>query len=220
MSKPSPAALGRPVLCLVTGRSGSAEALVARAAGAARAGVDLIQLREPGLDGRRLLALTRDLAAAVLGTGARLVVNDRLDVALAGGAAGVHLRGDSYGAAEVRRLAPAGFLVGRSVHSEADAVRAEADGGCDYLIFGTVFESPGKPPGHPVAGLDALRRVCARVRLPVLAIGGMRVAAAAAVRDAGAAGIAGIGLFQEDRDVAETVNALRSAMAGGRREVR
>lgn len=215
MSKSDGTALRTPVLCMVTGRGAAGTAaLIARVGAAAIAGVDIIQIREPGLDGRSLLALTREVTEVVAGTPTRIVVNERLDVALVGGAAGVHLRGDSFGAPDARRLAPAGFLVGRSIHSEADAARAEAAGGCDYLLFGTVFESAGKPAGHPVAGVDALRRVCAQVRLPVIAIGGMRVATAAAVRDAGAAGIAGISLFEGDRDVAAIVHDLRSALAG------
>jgi thiamine-phosphate pyrophosphorylase len=176
---------------------------------AAGAGVDLIQIREPGLDDRSLLALVRAAIGAVAGTAARVVVNDRLDVALAAGAAGVHLRGDSMRALDVRRLARAPFLVGRSVHSVPEAVETERSGGCDYLLFGTVFASASKPPGHPVAGLDALGRVCRAVSLPVLAIGGVTGANAGAAAAAGAAGVAAIGLFNRSNDVGETVRAVR-----------
>jgi thiamine-phosphate pyrophosphorylase len=138
-------------------------------------------------------------------------VNERLDVALATGAAGVHLRGDSLPASRARTLAPAGFLIGRSVHSEEEAVRVEAAGGCDYLLFGTVLPSGSKSPSHQAVGLAALERVCRRVRLPVLAIGGMTVAAASAVRDAGAAGMAAIGLFKQASDLPGMVRALRSS---------
>ncbi len=193
--------------------SGGPSALVDRIRDAARAGVDLIQIRERDLDARALLQLTTDARRAVEGTAARIVVNDWLDVALAGGAAGVHLRGDSFAAADARRLAGESFLIGRSVHSEDEAAQVEADGGCDYLLFGTVFPSSGKPAGHPVAGMDALGRVCARVALPVLAIGGINEDNAAAAFDAGAAGVAGIDLFAAG-NLAARVARLRSADAG------
>jgi thiamine-phosphate pyrophosphorylase len=135
-----------------------------------------------------------------------VVVNDRADIAIAAGAAGVHLREDSPPASRVRAAfaeasapnspkATQRFLIGRSVHSLAGIDAAVADGGCDYLLFGTVFPSEGKPGDHAVAGLDALREACARSRLPVIAIGGMNEARAAAARDAGAAGFAAVGLF-------------------------
>ena len=93
---------------------------------------------------------------------------------------------------------------------------AEGAGGCDYLLFGTVFESRGKAPGHPVAGLEALARVCATVRLPVLAIGGITVARVPEVAKAGAAGVAAIGLFAAggESDVRETVDRIRLAFGG------
>jgi thiamine-phosphate pyrophosphorylase len=81
------------------------------------------------------------------------------------------------------------------VHSLAEVDAAVADGGCDYLLFGTVFRSAGKPDGHPVSGLDALRAVCARSPLPVIAIGGVTEARAADIAAAGAAGFAAVGFF-------------------------
>ena len=86
-------------------------------------------------------------------------------------------------------------MIGRSVHSLPDVDAAIAGAGCDYLLFGTVFPSAGKPGGHPVAGLDALGAACARSSLPVIAIGGITDEHAALVRDAGAAGFAAVGLF-------------------------
>ncbi len=196
-----------PVLCLVTAGTSSPDSQSIREA--ARAGVDLIQIRERSLDDRSLLALVRAAIAAAAGTGARVLVNDRLDVAIAAGAAGVHLRGDSMAAAEARRLAPAGFIVGRSVHGVREAEDAERAGGCDYLVFGTVFESASKPAGHAAAGVDALGRVCAAVSLPVLAIGGVTLANAARVVAAGASGVAAIGLFAGPEGVGDTVRAVR-----------
>jgi thiamine-phosphate diphosphorylase len=171
--------------------------------------VDLVQIREPGLDDRALVALVREALDAVRGTAARVVVNDRLDVALVAGAAGVHLRGDSIAAADVRRLAPAPFLIGRSVHALPEAADAERARGCDYLVFGTVFESASKPPGRRVAGVEMLGLVCAAVSLPVLAIGGITIDNAGLAAASGAAGVAGIALFSRSTDVAETVRAVR-----------
>ncbi|MEO8077338.1 MAG: thiamine phosphate synthase, partial [Acidobacteriota bacterium] len=136
-----------PLLCLVTDRRAAGRPLLDIIRDAAHGGVDLIQIRERDLDGRALTALVRAAVDAAAGTGARIVVNDRLDVALAAGAAGVHLRADSFTAAEVRQLSPPGFIVGRSIHGEDEAAAIEAAGGCDYLTFGTVFPS-ARTRGH------------------------------------------------------------------------
>jgi thiamine-phosphate diphosphorylase len=182
----------------------SIDELVARAAAAARTGVDVIQVRERDLPDRDLAALTRAIVAVAAAAGGqtRVLVNDRADIAIAAGASGVHLRGDSASASRIRAVAesaeasaPGGFLIGQSVHSLGEVDAACAAGGADYLLFGTVFPSEGKPDGHPVAGLEALRQACARSPLPVIAIGGMNEARAAAVRDAGAAGFAAVGMF-------------------------
>jgi thiamine-phosphate pyrophosphorylase len=183
----------------------STDDLILRAANAVRAGVDVIQVRERDLPDRQLAALVRQIVGVAGGSKTRVLVNDRADIAIAGGAAGVHLRGDSPSAARVRAAfaadaasaarASRGLLIGRSVHSIAEIDAAVDDGGCDYLMFGTVFPSEGKPEGHPVAGLEALREACARSPLPVIAIGGITPERAAAVRDAGAAGFAAIGMF-------------------------
>ena len=208
--------LAAPIICVVTrarGLAGSPErgVLVERLAAAAAAGASMIQVREQQLSDRALVAFVREVLDRTRDTDCRLLVNDRPDVALAAGASGVHLKERSISAADVRRIAPPDFVVGRSVHSEESAVSAQADG-CDYLVFGTVFPSASKPDDHPVAGVDALRRVCARVSLPVLAIGGVTLSRARAVAQAGAAGIAAISLFADAHDVSETVSALRGAL--------
>jgi thiamine-phosphate pyrophosphorylase len=173
----------------------SLDDLVDRAGRAARQGVSAIQIREPDLDDRTLAALVRRVGAALESAPVRVLVNDRLDVALAAGAHGVHLRGDSMAGRRVRTIAPAGFLVGRSVHDLEEVDAAAADGSYDYLLFGTVFPSAGKPAGHRVAGLDALREACRRSPIPVLAIGGIDASRVPLVEQAGAAGFAAIGLF-------------------------
>lgn len=201
-----------PVICMVTDRAAvGGGALPGLIGTAARAGVDLIQIRERDLDAGALAGLTRDAIDAVSGTAARILVNDRLDVALAAGAGGVHLRGDGLPASLARTIAPPEFLIGRSVHSEDEAAEIEAAGGCDYLMFGTVFPSASKPADHRVAGVDALARVCARVRMPVIAVGGITASGAADVRRAGAAGVAAIGAFKPGSDAVAFVRAVRSS---------
>jgi thiamine-phosphate pyrophosphorylase len=190
----------RPVICLITdGRLGArrdADALVESVGAAARAGVDLIQVRERGVDDLALAAAVGRCVDAVRGTRARVIVNDRLDVALAGGAHGVHLRSDSYPAARARSMTAAGFLVGRSVHNVEEAVRASADGSVNYLIVGTVFATSSKP-GQVPAGLTVLADTVRATQVPVLAVGGVTADNAPLVARAGAAGVAAIGLFAD-----------------------
>jgi thiamine-phosphate pyrophosphorylase len=184
-----------PVVCLITDRSrGGEDATVERVRWAAGAGVHLVQVREPDLDGGPLTALVRRCVDAVRGSRARVLVNDRVDVALAAGAHGVHLRADSMPAARVRAICPQGFLVGRSVHARDEAIAAAAAGGLDYLLFGTVFATTSKP-GRAPAGLDALAEVASAVTIPVLAVGGVTPDTVNEVVLAGAAGFAAIGMF-------------------------
>lgn len=178
-------------------------------AAAARAGVDLIQIREPALDDRALLALVRGAIDAAAGTPARILVNERLDIALAAGAAGVHLRSTSIPAIRARTLAPQGFLIGRSVHGLDEGEQTWRQGGCDYLVFGTIFPSRSKPEGHRVVGVEALQVLCAAVPMPVLAIGGITRETAGLAARAGAAGVAAIGIFSESRNLTDLVKNLR-----------
>lgn len=170
--------------------------LIERVGAAARAGVHLIQVRQPQLEGRALTRVVEGSVRAARGTAARILVNDRVDVALAAGAHGVHLRGDSMPAARVRGIAPGAFVIGRSVHSPDEAARLARDGDLDYLIFGTVFRTSSKPEAA-VAGLEALAAACAASALPVLAVGGMTPPRLGEVARAGATGFAAIGLFAD-----------------------
>jgi thiamine-phosphate pyrophosphorylase len=172
------------------------EPVVRCVAAVARAGVHLIQVRERDLEGGALTRLVAACVAAVAGTRARVLVNDRLDVALAAGAHGVHLPGHGVPATRLRSLVPPGFLIGRSVHHATEAVRVAAEGGLDYLVFGTVFATASKAGVRP-AGLEALAATVAAVPLPVLAIGGMAPDHARRVAAAGAAGVAAIGTFAD-----------------------
>lgn len=190
------------IRCLVTDRRRLAgagasfdhgrRALLAQLETAINSGVDLIQVRERDLEAGDLAALVEAVVSLARGTTSRVVVNDRLDVALACGADGVHLRGDSIPTVDARRIAPAGFLIGRSVHTVDEASAAER---CDYVIAGTVFPSRSKAAGATILGIEGLRAIVRASQAPVLAIGGVTADRFDDVAAAGAAGVAGIGLF-------------------------
>jgi thiamine-phosphate diphosphorylase len=199
-------------LCLVTDRqrsAGSLPALLAQIRAGIEAGVDLVQIRERDLDAAALSSLVAAVVDLTRGSTSRVVVNDRLDVALACGADGVHLRGDSVPIAAARRLAPPPFLVGRSVHSADEVVSAAVNAaGADYLIAGTVFPTASKPGVTTWLGLEGLRAVVRATTVPVLAIGGVTLERLVEVASTGAAGIAAIGLFESPRLV-ELVAQIR-----------
>ncbi len=187
--------------------------MIEQARQAVDAGVDVIQVRERDLEARDLTIVVEALVAVSRGTATRVVVNDRLDVALASGADGVHLRSDSMAAADVRALAPAPFLIGRSVHSVDEATAA---GAVDYLIAGTVFPTASKPAGHAVIGLDGLRAIAAATAVPVLAIGGVTLDRIEVLAGSGAGGVAAIGLFSGPEPVDAVVRAARSRFDSAR----
>lgn len=212
------------MICLITDRSrlssgaDSIDRLVDLVAAAGAAGIDLVQVRERDLEARALSTLVSRCVDAVEGTGAKILVNDRADVAAAVRADGVHLRSDSMPAPAVRTLLGDRSLIGRSVHTAAEAAEVMSAGAIDYLIFGTLYPTASKPPEHPTATLDDVSAVCrAAAGIPVLGIGGMTVERAARVAAAGAAGMAGIGVFvpprgvSADKHVRTIVTALRQA---------
>jgi thiamine-phosphate pyrophosphorylase len=197
--------------------------LLTKVAEAARAGVDYIQLREKDLSARKLETLAREVVAAVRknSPSTRLLINSRTDVALAAGADGVHLRGDDLSPREVRAavrlsahrpLTTDHFLVASSCHTAADVFHAESET-ADFAVFAPVFEKKDAPASErkntPPAGIAALREAC-HAKIPVLALGGVNVENAASCLNAGAAGIAAIRLFQENKieDVVRTLREL------------
>jgi len=241
---PHPSA-SSPIFCYVTDRASLPDAelgdplqpLLDCIAAAAAAGAHWIQLREKDLAARDLVRLTRaaiartaiarteiDRCAAVNLRAAnspaahpRVIVNDRLDVAIAERAAGVHLGENSVPAPEARRLLqnllvanrPAEFLTGVSCHSLSTA-QAAAAAGADYIFFGPIFPTPSKQKYGPAQGLQRLAEVCRSVTIPVLAIGGINVENAAHCLDSGASGIAAIRLFQRPSELQAAATFLRS----------
>ncbi len=198
----------------------------ARIRAAVSAGVDWVQIREKDQPARELLSLVR--AALTIAAGqpdanrARVIVNDRLDVAIAAGADGVHLGGESIPAAEVVRWcrgghAPAGFLIGVSCHSIEQA-RAAEGAGADYVFFGPVFDTPAKRVFGAPQGIAKLGEACRAVRIPVIAIGGVNEENGEECLRAGAAGIAAIRLFQEARDPGVLREAVERLHLGGRQD--
>src|SRR5438034_162462 len=155
---------------------------------AIRDGVDMIQIREKDLPARDLFGLVSRIRDIAAGTKTRILANDRLDIALAAGVDGVHLPSNGLPAPRVR---PFVKCLGVSVHTLEEALAAEV-AGADFIVFGPVFETPGKL----AVGVDPLRTVASAIKIPVLAIGGITLENSPAVLAAGASGIAGIRLFQ------------------------
>ena len=196
-------------LCYITDRHSLAPALPGPHLQAViKAGVDLIQIREKDLPCRELLDLAATAVEFSRASDTQIVINDRLDIAIAARAHGVHLGGQSLPPGVVRQHVDKDFLVGVSCHSFEDAVRAET-GGADYILLGPIFDTPSKRPYGPPLGLNRLSEVAKRIRIPVLALGGITVEKVRPCLDAGATGIAAIRLFQECNSVEDRVRELR-----------
>jgi thiamine-phosphate pyrophosphorylase len=235
---PSLKSANRPIVCYVTDRKSltgnSNEAalistILQNIQVALAAGVDWIQVREKDLPGGQLLELGR-VAVSLAAThrkkterAARIIINDRLDVALVAGAHGVHLGRESAPAHEVVRWcragnAPNGFVIGVSCHSIEEAREAE-NAKADYILFGPVFETPSKLPFGAPQGIQTLSEVCRAVAMPVVAIGGVSQENAAACIRAGASGIAAIRMFQESPDTKAVTQSVASIHDLGRDKV-
>ena len=197
-------------LCYITDRLAlGAKPLMPLIQDSVRSAVDLIQIREKDLAARPLVELVRAAVECARGTGTRVVVNDRLDVALAVGAHGVHLGTQSLPALAVRRWVPDNFLIGVSCHSIEEALAAEAAAG-DYIVLGPIFATLSKLAYGLPLGLGKLREVAARVQVPLLALGGMDIQRVKPCLAAGATGIAGISIFQNSDSLQARVRELRA----------
>ena len=188
-------------------------------ASAAAAGVDWIQLREKDYSGREWATVVKESLERVkcAGSATRILVNDRLDVALACGAGGVHLSENGLPVGDACRLRDdffasrnqtADFLVGLSCHSLGAALGA-ARAGADYIYFSPIFFTPSKANYGPPQGVERLARICAAIDIPVIAIGGITAENAPECWRAGASGIAAIRLFQDQPQLEEVVKELQ-----------
>jgi thiamine-phosphate pyrophosphorylase len=197
------------------------EGLTARAQAAVRGGATMVQLRLKHTDARSLADVARALVAALP---VPVVVNDRADVAMAVGAAGVHIGADDVPVLALRRIVPAGFLIGVSVGSDDEAALSA---GADYAGIGPVYGSASKLDAGAAIGTSEFSRLAAVSHLPAVAIGGITVETAPAVIAAGAIGVAVIAAVFGRPDPESAARALRSAIdrawaagGGGTRESR
>jgi thiamine-phosphate pyrophosphorylase len=180
--------------------------LVARAAAAVRGGATMLQLRLKDADARTQVEVARALIATLP---VPVIVNDRADVALAAGAAGVHVGADDLPVDALRRITPPGFIIGASVGSEAEAERAD---GADYVGIGPVYGTASKDDAGDAIGVDGFARLRARCPAPAVAIGGIDASNAGAVISAGARGIAVIRAVMRAPEPEAAARAIRSAI--------
>jgi len=178
---------------------------------AARGGATAIQLRGKELTGRQLYLTGLSLRKLTRQLGLLFIVNDRVDVALAVDADGVHLGQEDLPLEAARRLMGRRKIIGISVDTLAEAVAAQR-GGADYLGAGPVFATASKADAGPVMGPEGLRRICTAVRIPVVGIGGVNAHNARQVVNAGAAGVAVISAVVAAPDMAAAASALRQAL--------
>jgi len=206
---------GRWRLCLITDeRLSRGRSHLEIAAAAVRGGADVIQLRDKEASGGRLFEIAVALRELTRGTGIPLIVNDRLDVAMAAGADGVHLGQEDLPADAARRILGPEKILGVSAETPAEARRAEA-AGADYLGVGPVFEARGsKPDAGAPQGLDQIVRIRAETRLPIVAIGGIRPDNARRVREAGADAVAVISAIVSAEDVEEATRRMKRSLGG------
>ena len=194
---------------LITSAEGTVSDVLGTAGRALQGGVSAILIRRPHASAREVYNMTRQLRPATRRTGCRLLVNDRIDAALAAGADGVHLGARSLPTAAARRILLPGMILGRSTHDLDEATAAEADG-ADYIFLGPVFATPSHPD-DPGLGVEHLREAVLRTRIPILAIGGVTTDTVGHVVRAGARGAAAITAYSRAADPAETARIMRAA---------
>ena len=207
-----------PVFYYITDRhqlsSSSAIALLEQIESAVRWGVDYIQLREKDLSDAQLFELTKHAVRLARAGSCKILVNGRLDIALAARAHGLHLPAMGIQPADLKPFLPRGFWLGASTHSLREARRAAA-AGVDYILFGPVFRTESKIRYGEPLGLQRLKHVCSVLPVPVIALGGIRPDVISRIVGAGAAGIAGISMFQKDLDHSSREQLLMGCGAPG-----
>ncbi|MFQ5651750.1 MAG: thiamine phosphate synthase [bacterium] len=176
-------------------------------------GIKAVQLREKDLSTRALFELAEDANALCQAHKAHLFVNDRIDVAAALPGCGVHLTAKSLSAAIARQQLQEKRKIGVSTHSVAEA-RTAAQDGCDFLLFGPIFETPSKPGYGRPQGVQKLAQVAEAVEVPVFAVGGITPERARRCLAHGASGIAVISAIMASEDIPKTVAAFETALAG------
>ncbi|NLG35381.1 MAG: thiamine phosphate synthase [Lentisphaerae bacterium] len=179
-------------------------------------GATCVQLREKTATTREFLEEARRVRAALQKSGVPLIINDRVDIALAAGAAGVHLGQQDMPAGDARRLGPPGWIIGVSAESVEDAIRAEA-GGADYIGVSPVFATPTKTDTAFPLGLAGVRAIRAAVGIPVVAIGGIHAGNAGDVIRAGADGLAVVSALVAAESPRMAAEELRRAIEDGRK---
>ena len=203
--------IGLPVLCYIASsdsvKNGEIEKTVAEAVAG---GVTMVQLREKAMPAGELLSLARRIKAITRGR-ALLLINDRVDVALASEVDGVHLPENGLPTLTTRGLIGKYAVFGRSVHSVDGAVQAGREG-AEYVLVGTIFESPSKPEVEP-AGAGLVKEISAVVSIPIVAVGGITASKVAEVIEAGAAGIAVISAIGSADDPKAAATELSKALS-------
>jgi len=179
-------------------------------------GADAIQLRDKTLPPRDMVRVGREIREITRSAGAFFIVNDRLDIALACGADGIHLGQDDMMCCTARQLSPAGFIIGASVGSVDEALDAERQG-ADYVAVSPVFSTGSKANAGPGYGLATVGEIRAAVSIPVIAIGGIGPANAADVIGAGADGIAVISAVVSQPDITAAARDLAAIIAAAKR---
>jgi len=176
------------------------------------AGLGAVQVREKDLGAGDLAFLCRRIRTLTLDTRALLIVNDRVDVALAIGADGVQRTSTSLDVEDIRRIVGPGLRIGASVHALSDALDAEAKG-ADFIVFGPIYDTPSKRPYGPPQGLQRLEKLAAGIQRPVVAIGGITPARVREVRQAGAHGVAAISGILDTDSPADATRRFLEALA-------
>lgn len=176
-------------------------------------GASVIQLRDKVRNDREMFLIAREMAKICHAYGAYLIVDDRVDVALASGADGVHLGPEDLPVFEVRKIAPENFIIGATVHSVEEALRAQEEG-ADYLGAGSVFPTKTKRREITLIGVDGLREIVSSVSVPVVAIGGIRIESLREIFGVGASGVAMCSYILSQSDIEEATRRVRGEIDG------